>query len=67
MVSVGTTIFHDPSACARILRELEDELTDRGVDRLADLIGLAHQPHAATGRTLSLGTRVSPSTRMRRG
>ena len=27
MVSVGTTIFHDPSACVRILRELDEELT----------------------------------------
>ncbi len=50
MVSVGTTIFHDPSACARILRELEDELTIRGVERLSEVIGLAHQPHATTGR-----------------
>ena len=35
MVSVGTTIFHDPSACVRILRELEEELGQRGVERLA--------------------------------
>ncbi|MBO0771182.1 MAG: dihydroorotate dehydrogenase [Actinobacteria bacterium] len=47
MVSVGTTIFHDPSACLRILRELDDELAARGVERLADVIGLAHQAHAA--------------------
>jgi dihydroorotate dehydrogenase (NAD+) catalytic subunit len=60
MVSVGTTIFHDPSACARILHELEEELTVRGVDRLADVVGLAHQPPAVTGRALS------PSTRLRR-
>jgi dihydroorotate dehydrogenase (NAD+) catalytic subunit len=66
MVSVGTTIFHDPSACARILRELEEELTDRGVERLADVVGLAHQPHAATGRTLSPAARVGPSSRVRR-
>ena len=60
MVSVGTTIFHDPSACARILRELEDELTVRGVERLADVIGLAHQAHGAAGRT------PSPTARVRR-
>ena len=53
MVSVGTTIFHDPSACARILRELEDELTARGVERLADVIGLAHEARAMTGRPVS--------------
>jgi dihydroorotate dehydrogenase (NAD+) catalytic subunit len=44
MVSVGTVIFHDPSACPRILRELEDELAKRGVERLRDVIGLAHEP-----------------------
>ncbi len=47
MVSVGTAIFHDPSACARILRELERELSDRGVDRLSEVIGLAHERPAA--------------------
>ena len=55
MVSVGTTIFHDPSACMRILRELEEELTARGVERLADVVGLAHQARALTGRPLSPG------------
>jgi dihydroorotate dehydrogenase (NAD+) catalytic subunit len=61
MVSVGTTIFQDPSACTRILRELEEELTDRGVDRLVDVIGLAHQAHAMTGRTLRQSARVRRS------
>ena len=61
MVSVGTTIFQDPSACTRILRELEEELTERGVDRLVDVIGLAHQAHALTGRTLSPNARVRRS------
>jgi dihydroorotate dehydrogenase (NAD+) catalytic subunit len=46
MVSVGTAIFNDPQACARILRELEDELTSRGVSRLDQVIGLAHQAQA---------------------
>jgi dihydroorotate dehydrogenase (NAD+) catalytic subunit len=50
MVSVGTTIFHDPSACARILRELDDELARRGVELLSDLVGLAHEPRAAARR-----------------
>ena len=44
MVSVGTAIFHDPSACPRILRELEEELASRGVERLRDVVGLAHEP-----------------------
>jgi dihydroorotate dehydrogenase (NAD+) catalytic subunit len=53
MVSVGTAIFHDPSACPRIVRELEEELASRGVDRLADVIGLAHESPRRTGRKLS--------------
>src|ERR1700727_1649443 len=44
MVAVGTVLFHDPSACSRIQRELEEELTARGVDRVSDVIGRAHQP-----------------------
>ena len=44
LVAVGTAIFHDPSACARIQHELEEELTRRGAERLADVMGLAHQP-----------------------
>jgi dihydroorotate dehydrogenase (NAD+) catalytic subunit len=58
LVSVGTTIFHDPSACVRILRELEEELTDRGADRLADVVGLAHQPNPTMARTLSPNLRA---------
>jgi dihydroorotate dehydrogenase (NAD+) catalytic subunit len=59
MVSVGTTLFHDPSACVRILRELEDELAVRGVERLADVVGLAQQPSAVTRA-------LSPNVRARR-
>jgi dihydroorotate dehydrogenase (NAD+) catalytic subunit len=44
MIAVGTVLFHDPSACARIQRELEEELVARGIDRVADIIGRAHQP-----------------------
>jgi len=43
MVAVGTVLFHDPSACARIQRELEEELVARGVDRISDVVGRAHQ------------------------
>jgi dihydroorotate dehydrogenase (NAD+) catalytic subunit len=42
MVGVGTEIVHDPSACGRILRELEEELAAMGVDRVADIVGQAH-------------------------
>jgi dihydroorotate dehydrogenase (NAD+) catalytic subunit len=53
MVSVGTTIFHDPSACARILRELDEELSRRGIERLSEVVGLAHEPRAAPRRKLT--------------
>ena len=46
-VSLGTVIFHDPGACDRVLRELADELTRAGAERLSDVIGLAHQAAAA--------------------
>ena len=42
MVGVGTAIVNDPSACARVLRELEEEMASRGIDRVADLVGYAH-------------------------
>lgn len=43
-VGVGTAVLHDPSACLRVLRELDAALKERGVDRLADVVGLAHKP-----------------------
>jgi dihydroorotate dehydrogenase (NAD+) catalytic subunit len=53
LVSVGTSIFHDPSACVRILRELEEELASKGIERLGDAIGMAQEPHRMPGRRLS--------------
>jgi dihydroorotate dehydrogenase (NAD+) catalytic subunit len=44
LVAVGTVLFHDPSACSRIQRELEEELAARGVERVTDIVGRAHQP-----------------------
>lgn len=41
-VQVGTAIFHDPAAPARVLAELTDELGRRGLARLSDAVGLAH-------------------------
>jgi dihydroorotate dehydrogenase (NAD+) catalytic subunit len=43
-VSVGTTVFNDPSAPARIHGELADALAARGFGRLTDAIGYAHRP-----------------------
>jgi dihydroorotate dehydrogenase (NAD+) catalytic subunit len=49
MVSVGTAIFHDPSACARILRELDEELARRGIGRITEVVGAAHEIRGAAG------------------
>jgi len=45
-VQVGTVIFNDPSAPARISRELRAALALRGIPRLRDAVGLAHRPPA---------------------
>jgi dihydroorotate dehydrogenase (NAD+) catalytic subunit len=42
LVGIGTEILHDPSACSRVLRELEEELAAMGVDRVTDIVGQAH-------------------------
>lgn len=42
-VSVGTTIFHDPSAPSRIHAELAGEVRARGFDHVQDVIGFAHR------------------------
>ncbi|HEX3813236.1 MAG TPA: dihydroorotate dehydrogenase [Mycobacteriales bacterium] len=43
-VSVGTAVFHDPSAPVRVLAELRQALLERGFTRLQDAIGYAHRP-----------------------
>jgi dihydroorotate dehydrogenase (NAD+) catalytic subunit len=43
-VQVGTTVLHDPQAPARIVSELRDELTVRGMSGVSDVIGRAHRP-----------------------
>ncbi|MBA3524445.1 MAG: dihydroorotate dehydrogenase [Geodermatophilaceae bacterium] len=42
-VSVGTAVFHDPSAPVRILAELRAELATRGFASVAEVVGLAHR------------------------
>ncbi|WP_235564945.1 dihydroorotate dehydrogenase [Modestobacter sp. Leaf380] len=50
-VSVGTAVFNDPSAPARIHAELAEALGERGFGRLADAIGYAHRrPEESPGR-----------------
>jgi dihydroorotate dehydrogenase (NAD+) catalytic subunit len=43
-VSVGTTVFGDPTAPIRVLAELAQALADRGFERFEDAIGVAHRP-----------------------
>lgn len=43
-VSIGTTVFGDPSAPIRVLGELTTALADRGFARLSDAVGFAHRP-----------------------
>ena len=43
-VSVGTTVFGDPTAPMRVLHELAHALHVRGFERLEDAVGHAHRP-----------------------
>jgi dihydroorotate dehydrogenase (NAD+) catalytic subunit len=43
-VSVGTAVFNDPTAPARIAAELAEALAARGFASLADAVGHAHRP-----------------------
>lgn len=42
-VSVGTVVFNDPSAPARVHRELAHALVDRGFERVSDAVSYAHR------------------------
>jgi dihydroorotate dehydrogenase (NAD+) catalytic subunit len=57
MVGVGTAIVHDPSACSRVARELEEELAAIGADQVADVIGQAHGTRGRIGPGLATGPR----------
>jgi dihydroorotate dehydrogenase (NAD+) catalytic subunit len=46
-VSVGTAVFGDPSAPARVLRELRAALAERGFNNVNEVVGLAHRPAAS--------------------
>jgi dihydroorotate dehydrogenase (NAD+) catalytic subunit len=43
-VSVGTAVFGDPGAPARVLKELRHALVDRGFPSVRDAVGHAHRP-----------------------
>ncbi|HEY7046515.1 MAG TPA: dihydroorotate dehydrogenase [Jatrophihabitantaceae bacterium] len=42
-VSVGTAVFGDPTAPARVLAELDQALDERGFAAVADAVGVAHK------------------------
>ena len=42
-VQVGTATFNDPTAPVRVGRELAGLLEDKGFERLADVVGVAHE------------------------
>lgn len=46
-IQVGTAAFNDPSAPHRVGVELEQLVTDRGFERLADVVGIAHERFTA--------------------
>jgi dihydroorotate dehydrogenase (NAD+) catalytic subunit len=51
-VSVGTAVFHDPSAPVRVLSELRAALDSRGFASVGDAVGHAHrepEPHPRAG------------------
>lgn len=43
-ISVGTSVFSDPSAPMRIQQELTQRMHERGISNLADVQGIAHTP-----------------------
>jgi dihydroorotate dehydrogenase (NAD+) catalytic subunit len=53
-VSVGTAVFHDPTAPIRIIRELREELDRCGFGSVTDAVGFGHrsveQQQAIRGR-----------------
>ncbi len=54
-VSVGTAVFNDPSAPARIHAELAAALGARGFGSLADAVGHAHRPPGGPGDAAAPG------------
>lgn len=58
-VSVGTAIFNDPSAPARVHRELREALAARGYRSLAEVVGIAHV--TSVGRDDALAAPVPPA------
>ncbi len=52
-VAVGTALFNDPHAPARVSTELRGLLAERGIARLSDAVGLGHTMYARHLETIS--------------
>jgi dihydroorotate dehydrogenase (NAD+) catalytic subunit len=61
-VAVGTANLHDPSACVRIIRELDTALRERGITELTDAVGLAHKPAGTLIRRIDPSVGVGEPT-----
>ncbi len=57
-VALGTVLFSDPGAPARVREELAAELALLGLESLEDARGIAHESGAPAGRTLDRRSRV---------
>ncbi|MDQ2838723.1 MAG: dihydroorotate dehydrogenase [Actinomycetota bacterium] len=55
-VSVGTAVFHDPSAPIRIINELQAELDRCGFASVTDAIGFAHRSPEQQASLRGIGT-----------
>ncbi|MGI8667251.1 MAG: dihydroorotate dehydrogenase [Jatrophihabitans sp.] len=55
-VSVGTAVFHDPTAPIRIINELRDELDRCGFASVADAVGFAHRSPQEQAGLRGIGT-----------
>jgi dihydroorotate dehydrogenase (NAD+) catalytic subunit len=57
-VALGTVLFTDPSAPARIRSELDAELAALGLSSAREAVGIAHQEALPKRKHLDLGSRV---------
>ena len=60
-VSVGTAVFHDPSAPSRIHTELAREVRAQGFDRVQDVIGFAHRADDSDGPAPASAQHATPA------
>jgi dihydroorotate dehydrogenase (NAD+) catalytic subunit len=58
-VALGTILFADPGAPARIRAELASEIAKLGVGEIDNAIGLAHAESVASSKTVARGAAMS--------